>query len=40
MVQPINVLRKWIWSLNKHIAYFGTGTSSITREVNEHDTLL
>ncbi|RHN71655.1 putative demeter, domain-containing protein [Medicago truncatula] len=31
MIQPINVPRQWIWSLEKRITYFGTGTSTITR---------
>ncbi|AET00784.2 HhH-GPD base excision DNA repair family protein [Medicago truncatula] len=31
MKKPIHVPRKWIWSLKKQIAYFGTGASSMTR---------
>ncbi|KAL5081871.1 hypothetical protein RYX36_010292 [Vicia faba] len=31
MIKPINVPRRWLWSLTKQIAYFGTGTSAITR---------
>ncbi|XP_058779731.1 DNA glycosylase/AP lyase ROS1-like [Vicia villosa] len=31
MIKPINVPRSLLWSLTKQIAYFGTGTSAITR---------
>ncbi|XP_027343371.1 protein ROS1A-like [Abrus precatorius] len=33
MIRPINVPRKWLWNLENRIVYFGTGISSIMRDL-------